>query len=191
MCAIYLWAAQPFGLSASLKQPRKRPACLGTAHRGLAAHESAVGAAPEEADFRSNRAMTLLASGVFARGWDEDGWRWRGAQRPPPRFRRSLARGGHRWPHHCCTRSRASAQPATRSKPKVSASMLLTAISRNQPVRTTCAKPKAWLLSDLLICKLSAALAWRASQTRIAAGWQLRGMTACSALIADAAPGRA
>jgi hypothetical protein len=30
--------------------------------------------------------MTLLASGHFARGWDEYGWRWRGAQGRPRNF---------------------------------------------------------------------------------------------------------
>src|SRR3984885_13116048 len=48
------------------------------------------------------------------------------------------------------------------------ASILLTAISRNQPVRTTCAKPCASLASVLLICVRRAALAWRASRQTVA-----------------------
>jgi hypothetical protein len=43
-------------------------------------------------------------------------------------------------------------------------SMLFTRTSRNQPVRTICARPRASLASDLLTLSESAALAWRASR---------------------------
>jgi Tfp pilus assembly protein PilF len=59
---------------------------LGRLTEALAAHESAVAAAPEEADFRFNRATTLLASGDFARGWDEYEWRWQRARSRPRDF---------------------------------------------------------------------------------------------------------
>jgi tetratricopeptide (TPR) repeat protein len=50
---------------------------LGHVAESLAAHDRAIAAAPEEPEFRFNRATALLAAGDFARGWDEYEWRWR------------------------------------------------------------------------------------------------------------------
>jgi Flp pilus assembly protein TadD len=69
---------------------------MGRLDEALAAHDSAVAAAPENgpdhAQFRFHRATTLLASGAFAEGWSDYEWRWR---RPghTPRFATPAWRG--------------------------------------------------------------------------------------------------
>ena len=59
---------------------------LGRPAEALAAQDRAVALAPEDAEARFCRALTLLASGDFARGWAEYEWRFRRPGRPGRRF---------------------------------------------------------------------------------------------------------
>ncbi len=49
---------------------------MGRLEEALAAHESAVSAAPGDAEARFNRALTLLAAGDYPLGFMEYEWRW-------------------------------------------------------------------------------------------------------------------
>ncbi len=49
---------------------------MGRLEEALAAHESAVSAAPGDAEARFNRALTLLAAGKYPLGFVEYEWRW-------------------------------------------------------------------------------------------------------------------
>lgn len=54
---------------------------MGRLEEALAAHESAVSAAPGDAEARFNRALTLLAAGDYKLGFIEYEWRWQRTER--------------------------------------------------------------------------------------------------------------
>ena len=80
---------------------------MGHLGEALSAHARAVYAAPGDPEFRFSRALTLLAAGDFAQGWEEYEWRWR---RPRRFVRVALAKPGAEKTSpaapYCCMRSR-------------------------------------------------------------------------------------